>query len=92
MFDIALSLLLTLSSANSAQQPKYHQSDCITPTDSAYSWFGKIARVEAVSKIEGYGNDKRYILVILNHESKTAIFDRRIEHQTRLVDSVGCMQ
>lgn len=71
--------------------PKYKKGDCITPTQSSYSWFGKIARVEAVSHIKGYEAKQNYILVILDYKSNSVIFDLSIDSSTKKVDSTQCL-
>lgn len=87
---ISIAVILILSVAQ-ASAMKYQKGDCITPTDSSYSWFGKIARVEAVSKIDGFGLEKHYILVILDYKSNSVVFDQDIENVTRKITSRTCL-
>jgi hypothetical protein len=46
-------LLISASGLASDEKGKYEQGDCITATDTGYSWFGEFAKVEAYSRIKG---------------------------------------
>ena len=85
-----LLLVVALSVLGVAQaSPKYLQGDCITPTAETYSWYGKYARVEAFSKIEGYSGEN-YILAFPKSVSNSVIFGQEIESQTKRVDRNLC--
>lgn len=58
---VALLLCLPLMSHASEKQ-HYKLGDCIIATDPDYSWFGKVAKVEAYSEIDGMPSGKHYIL------------------------------
>jgi len=75
------------SSAVSAQ--KYKATNCITPITKNYSWFGKYARVEAFSKIEGFPK-KNYILAFPTSISNSVIFSQEIEKHTKKVNENYC--
>jgi hypothetical protein len=49
---IIILLLISFSTQAMAEiefpETKYNISDCISPTDPSYSWFGKSARVEDI--------------------------------------------
>ena len=80
----------TLMGANSVLAAmKYKKGDCITPTDTTYSWFGKLARVEAVTPIDGY-TGKHYILAFPSSISSSVIFSTDIEDKTKTVDKSKC--
>lgn len=69
---------------------KYVQGDCITPTTQTYSWYGKYARVEAYSKMEGFSGTN-YILAFPKSVSNSVIFGQEIENHTKKVDKDLCL-
>lgn len=73
----------------SAEQSKYRVGDCLTPTDTGYSWYGEHAKVEAYSKIEGFSG-KNYILAFPKSISNSAIFSKEIESHTRTANRELC--
>jgi hypothetical protein len=77
--------------SKASEAPKYKNGDCITPTDNSYSWYGKYARVEAFSKIEGYsGAGEQYILLFPNNYINSVIFTQEIELYTKSVNKTKC--
>ena len=85
-------LLITLSNivnADSAQ--KYDRGDCITPTNTTYSWHGKYAKVEAFSRVEGDTDNKAYILSFPISGSSDTIFNKEIEQHTKRVNAKKCV-
>lgn len=68
---------------------RYTHGDCITPTTESYTWFGKYARVEAFTEIEGYPG-KNYILAFPKSISNDVIFGKEIEQHTKKVDKKLC--
>lgn len=72
------------------EKPKYVRGDCITPIVESYSWFGEYALVEAFSKIEGFGNEKSYVLSFPFSGSNSAIFSKEIEQVTKKVAGSFC--
>jgi hypothetical protein len=72
------------------ESPKYIRGDCITPTVQKYSWFGYVAKIEAISKIDGLSSNKNYILWFPKFRSNSVIFSRDIEFKTKKVDSRLC--
>lgn len=91
MKTLLLLLLLTIFTCNieASSSFKYKRGDCITPINKAYSWYGKYATVEAVSKLDGFAG-VNYILLFNNYLSNSAIFSLAIETDTRRVDSAFC--
>jgi len=66
--------------------PKYEYGDCITPTDSTYSWYGEYAKVESFV-IESKGNEGRsYVLWFPEYKSNRSLFRKEIESGTKKVD------
>jgi len=76
----------------SSSSSKYHRGDCITPILETYSWYGKYAIVEAFSVIEGFANEKSYILAFPFNGSNSAIFSSRIEPATKKVTPELCLR
>lgn len=91
LLNSILALAVLASPIVAKINPKYKKGDCITPTQSSYSWYGKIARVEAVSHIQGYEAKQNYVLVILDYKSNSVIFDLNIDSTTKKVDSAQCL-
>lgn len=84
-------LLFTLSNlVNAETSQKYERGDCITPTNTTYSWYGKYAKVEAFSRIEGVTDSKAYILSFPNSGSSSTIFNKKIEQHTKRVNIIEC--
>ncbi len=81
--------LLVCNLSFASESPKYKVEDCITPIDASYTWYGKFARVEAFSKIEGY-DESSYILVFPKAVVNSVIFGREIESHTKLVAKEKC--
>lgn len=71
------------------ENPKYTRGDCITPIDQKFSWFGKTAKVEAYSSIDGFSG-KNYTLLFNNYQSNSVIFTKLIESSTKKVDKKLC--
>ena len=67
--------------------PKYEYGDCITPTDSTYSWYGEYAKVEAfVIKSKGHKGSS-YVLWFPEYKSSDVLFMKSfIEADTKKVD------
>lgn len=83
-------LILVLSFGAAANvKSKYVRGDCITPIDQKFSWFGKTAKVEAYSSIDGFSG-KNYILLFNNYQSNSVIFTKSIEASTKEVDKKLC--
>jgi len=87
---ISILIIFPLTS-NAIGAPKYKATDCITPITNNYSWFGKYARVEAFSKIEGFPK-KNYILSFPTSISNSVIFGQEIENNTKRVNQNFCTQ
>ena len=89
---LIITLLIFISViACSAKEPKYKPGNCITPTDKNYSWYGKYARVDAFTEVDGYSG-KNYILTFPMYTSNSSIFNQDIESYTKLVDVNNCKQ
>jgi hypothetical protein len=86
---IGLLFLVFSFGASSNENPKYVRGDCITPIDQKYSWFGKTAKVEAYSSIDGFSG-KNYILLFTNYQSNSVIFAKSIEFRTKKIDKRLC--
>ena len=86
---IFILLVFIVVAACSRKEPKYKLGDCITPTDKNYSWYGKFAKVDAFTKLEGYSG-KNYILTFPKYASNTSIFTQEIESHTKKVDINNC--
>lgn len=86
---ICLLILVFSFSASANDKSKYVRGNCITPTDQKYSWFGKTAKVEAYSSIEGFSG-KNYILLFKSYQSNSVIFSKSIEASTKKVDEKFC--
>jgi hypothetical protein len=84
---LAVSLIALAGGAHATM--KYQKGDCITPTDTSYSWFGKAARVEAVTAVDGYVGT-HYILAFPNSISNSVIFSTDIETRTKAVPKAEC--
>lgn len=83
-------LVLTISFySNASEKPKYKLGDCITPTNINYSWFGKFAKVEAFSIIDGFPGEN-YILLFSNFKANSVIFSQSIESNTKKIDDNFC--
>ncbi|PAJ71708.1 hypothetical protein CJF42_25270 [Pseudoalteromonas sp. NBT06-2] len=83
-------LILVISfGATANEKPNYTRGDCITPIDQKFSWFGKTAKVEAYSSIDGFSG-KNYILLFNNYQSNSVIFSKSIEVSTKKVDKSLC--
>lgn len=76
--------------ANATLQSKYARGDCITPVDKDYSWYGKYARVEAFSRIDGISEKPAYILAFSKSPSTSVIFEQSIELHTEKVRNDLC--
>ena len=88
---IGLSIFVAVfGSACTADDPKYSVNDCITPTDVTYSWYGKYARVETFSKIDGYPG-KNYVITFPSYASNSSIFSTDIESHTKKVNAEYCV-
>lgn len=71
--------------------PIYRKGTCITPVSIDYSWYRKPARVVAFSNIEGFGEERRYILSFPKHGTSSVIFSQKeIETHTKRVDDSYC--
>ena len=68
----------------------YERGDCITPTLESYSWYGKYAKVEALTPIEGFTSNKVYILAFPFNASNNSIFNKNIEKTTMKVKPSLC--
>lgn len=79
-------LLLTFSAFSYAH---YEAGDCITPTETGYSWFGHVAKVIAFSEIDGYVG-KNYILHFPKYKSGDVIFTTEIEIKTKKIPNYYC--
>jgi len=88
-FGLVAGAAILLSAVNRAAAMKYQKGDCITPTDKSYSWFGKFARVEAVSAIGGYVG-LQYVLAFPSSVSNSVLFSIDIEANTKVVDKAKC--
>jgi len=88
---LGIMLIITSSTtlANTLVQ-KYHWGDCITPTSKSYSWYGKYAIVEAFTPIKGFTNNNLYVLAFPFSGSNSAIFNKKIENETRKVEASLC--
>jgi hypothetical protein len=86
---LCLLLLVFSFSILANEKPKYVRGDCITSIDQKYSWFGKTAKVEAYSSINGFSY-KNYILLFNNYQSNSVIFSKSIEISTKKVDKKLC--
>jgi hypothetical protein len=82
---------MLIGSCAYAVTPKLAAGDCITPTNRSYSWYGVFARVEAVSRIEGYGSERRYILSFREFVSNSAILSSEIESNVKRVERTLCV-
>ena len=71
--------------------PKYQYGDCITPTDSTYSWYGEYAKVEAfVTKAKGVSGSS-YALWFPEYKSDNVLFMKTfIESDTKKVNPKNC--
>ena len=74
---------------------KYEIGDCITPTNSSYSWYGKVAKVQMVGITDDYQERNGYALEFVNDPMSTGmrhygIFSRRIEDNTTTVIAEKC--
>mgnify|MGYP003386333504 CR=1 FL=1 len=89
IFIILISIFCIIN-VSASDIPKYERGDCITPTDKNYSWFGYVAKVEAISKIDNFSSSKNYILLFPKYRSTNVIFSRDIEFKTKKVDKKLC--
>ena len=74
---------------------KYEIGDCITPTTSSYSWYGKVAKVRMVGITDDYQSSNGYALEFVNDLSNTGmrhygIFSKSIEDNTTVVSVEKC--
>lgn len=86
---LIITALLLPHIATASDVYKYKKGDCITPTNSSYSWYGNNARIEAISKIEGYENVS-YILAFPHSISNSVIFSTSIEKNTKKIPGSKC--
>ena len=70
-------------------QSEYKRGDCITPTDTTYSWYGQYAEVQAFTVAEGF-RDPLYVLSFPNWVSNSAMFGKDIERFTTKVAEDNC--
>lgn len=89
-FSIMLMSIFFIFNAVANESTKYIRGDCITPTVQKYSWFGYVAKVEAITKIDGLSSNKNYILWFPKFRSNSVIFSQDIEFKTKKVDSRLC--
>ena len=82
---LLLFFLCSVASWSSAVTPKFGAGDCITPIDKTFTWYGKFARVDAVSKIEGFSEERLYILAFPNAVSNSVLFSLEIEESVARV-------
>ena len=88
---ISSTLLLVLANTVNAEiAQKYEIGDCITPTNTTYSWHGKYAKVEAFSTVQGVTDSKAYILSFPFSGSSSTIFNKEIEQHTKRVNAKHC--
>jgi len=84
-FQLTLITLLVASCSKASFLPKYKYGDCITPTDTRYSWYGKYAKVEAyVRKADGV-QGSAYVLWFPDYDSSTNFYEKEIESSTKKV-------
>jgi hypothetical protein len=88
-FGIVLMVVPLLANANPGS--KYAKGDCITPVDNDYSWYGKYARVEAFSRIDGVSEKPVYVLAFPKSASNSVIFEQSIETHTHKVEKGLCV-
>ena len=74
---------------------KYKIGDCITPTTSSYSWYGKVAKVRMIGITDDHQSSNGYALEFVNDLSNTGmrhygIFSKRIEDNTTVVSVEKC--
>lgn len=82
-------LFISASGLASDEKGKYEQGDCITATDTGYSWFGEFAKVEAYSRIKGFAGPL-YILYFPTYKADAVVFDPQIEGHTIKVANSLC--
>ncbi|HCR2176304.1 TPA: hypothetical protein OND91_004216 [Enterobacter roggenkampii] len=82
-------LLISAGCLASDETGKYEQGDCITATDTGYSWFGEFAKVEAYSRIKGFAGPQ-YILYFPTYKADAVVFDPKIEGHTIKVANSLC--
>ena len=70
-------------------QAEYKRGDCITQTDTTYSWFGQYAEVQAFTVAEGF-REPIYVLSFPNWVSNNAMFSKEIERFTTKVAEDNC--
>ena len=83
--------LCSVASWSSAVTPKFYAGDCVTPIDKTFTWYGKFARVDAVSKIEGFSEERLYILAFPNAVSNSVLFSLEIEKSVAKVPRDFCV-
>lgn len=87
---LLLCFLFSVASWSNAGIPKFRAGDCITPIDSAFTWYGKFARIVAVSKIEGFAEERLYVLAFPNAVSNSVLFSLEIEKSVVKVQDELC--
>jgi hypothetical protein len=87
--SILLSILATIVNAESVQ--KYERGDCITPTNTTYSWYRRYAKIEAFSRVEDVSDSKAYILSFPFSGTSNTIFNKEIEQHTKRVNPKICV-
>jgi hypothetical protein len=90
---IAAALAALSITGCSAGEPKYKRGDCITPTDSTYSWYGEYARVEGWGKFTGaWEGEWNYSLWFPHYRSGATLFAKSIEDDTKEVRRSMCIR
>ena len=84
-------LTCTVASWSGAVTPKFQAGDCISPVDPTFTWYGKFARVDAVSRVDGFGGEKLYILAFPKSISNSVIFALEIEESVAKVTDSLCL-
>lgn len=86
-------ILITLLFVTISHSAKYKVGDCITPTNSNYSWYGKYARVTNVES--GFdmfiGKSEMYYLNFINYDTRANKFVANIiDTETKKVSNYHC--
>jgi hypothetical protein len=84
-------VICSAASWSSAATPKFSAGDCVSPVDPTFTWYGKFARVDALSKIEGFGVEKLYVLAFPNSVSNSVLFSLEIEKSVVKVADYLCV-
>ena len=92
-FIVILCYLLSLNVSAHIEESKYSRDDCITPKVPSWSWYGKFAKVEALTYDKKYSDEVIYV-VTYRWETilQTHLLSKNVENHTIKAEPYLCYQ